>query len=259
MQLITEAKMDEALAKKILKETKEVLDANNVEYWLNFGALLGAVREGGFIPHDDDIELNAWAHKVTEPQMRKVSKELCQRGFNVYYSTLTDYISIWKHNINIAFSMYTLRRDKAERPHEIFDRPRFNKYIYWGSEIFAITRVGKINRETFRDLRRVIKFLAVSFSRFFPETIRRKIAISLRHISIKLSGEYGKTKIPARFYLQLRDLDFYDMTFKVPSDTEEYLKLVYGPGWRVPMKDWKFYEHQSVSSIDIVDEIWDYK
>ena len=38
--------MNELIAKKVFKEVKEVLDINGVGFWLNFGGLLGAVREG---------------------------------------------------------------------------------------------------------------------------------------------------------------------------------------------------------------------
>lgn len=256
--------MNELSAKRVLKEVKEVLEAHNIEYWLNFGALLGAVREGKFISYDNDIELNAWAHNVTEQQMKSVSKGLCQRGFSVYYSTLTDYVSIWKNNINVAFSMYTLKGDKAERPHEHVYGPGKNaligKYIYWLSEIFAISRSGKINTETILGLKRIGKLLLVTFSNILPGNFRRKIAISLRFMSIKIGGEYGKTRIPARFYLRLRDLRFYNMNFKVPSEVEEYLKFIYGPKWRVPTKNWSFYDmnNRSVTGIEIIDELWNY-
>lgn len=257
--------MNEDLAKRILREVKEVLEMYHIEFWLNFGALLGAVREGKFIEHDDDIELNAWKHKITEHQMQKVCKELCQREFSTYYSTLTDYITIWKDNFNIAFSMYTLNGDKAERPHEHIYKSgvanTISRYIYWLSELFIIKHAGKVNKEALRDIRRSVKFFAVSLANILPESIRRRIAILLRYISMKAGGEYGKTRIPAKFYLNLRDLIFYDMIFKVPSETEEYLVCIYGSGWRVPLKNWKFYddENRAVVGIEIVKELWDYK
>lgn len=54
---IDDLKRIQNIAKDILADIDRVCKNNGIEYYLMFGTLLGAVRHGGIIPWDDDIDI----------------------------------------------------------------------------------------------------------------------------------------------------------------------------------------------------------
>ena len=50
-------KESQALQLNLMKEIHKVCEENKITYYLIAGSCLGAVRHGGFIPWDDDIDI----------------------------------------------------------------------------------------------------------------------------------------------------------------------------------------------------------
>ena len=51
---------------KILSILDKILTQNNIEYWIDGGTLLGAIRHKGIIPWDDDGDLEIWDRDETK-------------------------------------------------------------------------------------------------------------------------------------------------------------------------------------------------
>lgn len=45
---------------KLFSEVIRIFEKYNIDYWIEYGTLLGAVREGGFIPWDSEIDVGIW-------------------------------------------------------------------------------------------------------------------------------------------------------------------------------------------------------
>lgn len=63
---------------KLLEKLTNILDKNDIPYWLTCGTLLGAVRHGGLIPWDDDLDIN-----VPLEYTEKVKSSLKKNNLNV--------------------------------------------------------------------------------------------------------------------------------------------------------------------------------
>jgi hypothetical protein len=90
--------MDMVIAEKLLLEVKEVMDSNGVQFFLRQGTCLGAIRDGVFIPWDDDLDLGVilGANGFTEQSVEPLLAAFQERGYyiqsessdNIIYATL---------------------------------------------------------------------------------------------------------------------------------------------------------------------------
>ena len=67
---------------------------NNLQYWLDFGTLLGAVRHGGFIPWDDDLDI-AMLRKDAEKLYEILKKDNNDNFVLQCHSTDPHYYLLW--------------------------------------------------------------------------------------------------------------------------------------------------------------------
>jgi hypothetical protein len=61
--------------------------------------------------------------------------------------------------------------------------------------------------------------------------------------------DYFIEEIPAQYFLNLSEIEFYDFKVKVPSDKEGYLEYKYGKDWRVPKKDYVYYKDSKAERV----------
>jgi len=67
-------------AKRLLFDLLDLLDEHRIKYWLNWGLLLGAYRDKGFIPWDNDMDVTChWEDRDTvtqiiEPELLKKTR-----------------------------------------------------------------------------------------------------------------------------------------------------------------------------------------
>jgi hypothetical protein len=82
---MTPAELDLVAAERNLKEVKQVLDEAGITFFLREGTLLGAIRDGGLIPWDDDVDICSifGLHVFSEDEVERIARTVRSRGFLV--------------------------------------------------------------------------------------------------------------------------------------------------------------------------------
>lgn len=68
----------------ILSELGRICEQNNIDYWLAFGTLLGAVRHNNFVPWDDDVDICMIRKDIPRLQKAISEADTCIRIYNFF-------------------------------------------------------------------------------------------------------------------------------------------------------------------------------
>ena len=84
----------------------DIMKKYNINYWLSEGTALGAVRDGGFIPWDDDVDVGMFGDQ-RETFIKYAIPELCKNGFKLVYVVHSDhFFTFFRNNEEIDVDMF---------------------------------------------------------------------------------------------------------------------------------------------------------
>lgn len=229
----------------ILVEIDKICRKHDIKYWIDFGSLLGAVRHGGFIPWDDDIDISM----PTEDYKR--FKEIAPKE-------LPEHLFLQTKETDPSYSLLIDKvRDKNSffvTKHEDFTAD-YNKGLY--IDIFEVVQYPNINPKVQKRVllwyQKVCHFYSVKQKvtlknhlaaltfpgvRFFLSlvwavfNIKPKTKLGYeKHFSV-----YGNSYAKDMVY-PLKDIVFEGKTFLGPADPDRYLTSIYGDYMKLPPED----------------------
>jgi len=212
-----------------LGDVKQILDDAGVKYWLNFGTLLAAVRDGKFIPWDNDIDLATMCTesykiiaKIPEFEQKGIMVEVTDHGIYFFRDPVWICIDLTQLRGEYAWRLWGLKESKFHRVTRYFD--------LLGDRILYRNCPGR----TKMPLREKIAFVLIPS---FADNVVRRLSF---RASEWLGRKYCALVIPKSYFENLDSISFYGMTFNIPSPVYDYLSLFYGENWRNPDPNWAY-------------------
>jgi len=219
---------DKQQAFKDLQRFKKFTDSIDVEFWLDWGTLLGAVREGKFIEWEQDIDLG-FMYKDLE----KIAdnKEILEsygfrlfpkpEGFAAIADGKTSKIDLGGYVENDKWIL-----QKCQEPNRLgdfFDLLLFILYQYdvnykyetkWSKQF-----LGRLQR----------------FSNSLTYDIRKKSILIVERLN-KVVGvkKHWIVMTPKALIKEFKEIKFYDSYFNIPFKEISYLEHLYGFDWQTP-------------------------
>lgn len=252
---------------KILQDVDFVCKKNNIKYFLAGGTLLGAVRHKGFIPWDDDIDINMF--KDDYLSIGRLIKKEFPGKYEIRYEMEND------NDATSFLKVYLNNTEYHEVQTECWDKP---KKIF--IDIFAIESMKKgriLNkiRGGFYDLFTIMKHLRMDavapsttllnlckrskkFKKYFNMRIRLgKIAeifsvkfynrqlkklvgnynANSEYVHLPSGIRYNREVFKREVFGDIIELEFEGQNFMCPVGYHEYLSNLYGDYMKIPPEE----------------------
>lgn len=227
--------IDEELVIKNLADVKEVFDRFNVRYWLDYGTLLGAVRDGRLIRWDVDIDLGM----MTKDWEKIVStfSELGKKGFRIYFEEeVRKKVSLHRFGYPVDISLYSNKGDWAVE--------RFITRVFVSRSLAVLSGLLVLGdgwvQPKYEPMVKVIRECTL----LFPSKVRKQLSNLLKVVR-KITTPIDEEKlvaVPRGHFEKLDDGELCGMRFNIPSDVGGYLRIRYGHDWKTPKKEWNWIE-----------------
>jgi phosphorylcholine metabolism protein LicD len=131
-------KLTQMALREYFKDFDYICNTHNIQYWAEGGTLLGAVREKGIIPHDDDIDVCLYESDFE--QLKKILDIYPQ--YEIIQTHLPLYKFIYRGNPHIFIDLFIVENEKdLVQFKESKHREIWPKFYHKLEDLFPLQRV----------------------------------------------------------------------------------------------------------------------
>ncbi len=234
----------------IAKEVKRICEKNGIKYFIMAGSLLGAVRHGGFIPWDDDMDFGMERQEydrflnVCKTDLRPEffvqtwdTEEHYAFPFGKVMLRDTVWIEDWAKRVDISHSIYVDIFPYDAIPNNLNERKWQNiKHQVYRQILLASNKYDSFVYK--KGIKKVLFILMRFFGWIFPrELVKNKYKQlilngrrddSNEYFAFGIPYSYERGRMKKEWIDNLSTIKFEDDCFLAPTDTDAYLSFLYG-------------------------------
>lgn len=263
---------------EVLSDVDKACRENGIQYFAEWGTLLGAIRHHGFIPWDDDMDI--CMRRPDYNRFLKAAKDIMPEGYEIFdMNTDADNDNVIARIINgrnincdgihlekyhgfpyvAGIDIFPLDYIAADEEDDKFQCDLID--IVWTVEKLARNIENKCNEINLEKAPAELEFRLRQVEELCGVTIDRNksIAQQLLRLVDKLSGLYTENeadyitlmhvwlgnksyKFPKNYYREEIRVPFENTDIPVPAEYEAILKIKYGD-YMVPVHNWNSHEY----------------
>ncbi len=253
---------------KIL-ETMKFIDAicreHGIEYFIMGGTALGAVRHGGFIPWDDDLDI--FMTPDNYDKFRSIFNEIKSKDFVLQEWRVVDsYLEYAKVRMNGTTFIEEAFKERKDMHHGIYvdimilhkcpNKKLVQKSIYYASKYVTLVALSQRNWKPKNSKQQFALSLLNVLPNKFLSNQCYKLIYKYNNLKEEYSYCYFITKakffqgiFSAEMFNKPKDIEFEDTVLMGPSDIKAYLSFRYGDYMKLPSQE----EQEAAVHADLYD------
>ena len=248
----------------ILEYIDKICRNNNIEYSIGCGTLLGAVRHGGFIPWDDDVDI-----VIMRSEYEKLVKSIKEDNDRIYgvvtpddegyyynFAKVTDKRTILKEKNWPNYDRLGVNVDLFPQDYLPEDNPSSLVYKAWEYDNglkFCLTNIAYVHKNYFISLiKRILRFKRVKQSRRHDEWFWKRKVQELVDNTEETSKVACLTSPPMvicerELFDEYIDIKFENIICRCVRNHDEMLKVQFGDYMKLPPEDQRYANHDFVA------------
>lgn len=256
----------------ILKEVDRICKLENINYGIDGGTLLGAVRHNGFIPWDPDIDvimLREDYEKFFQAWMKHNNKEkyflqeertdhYYRWGFTKIRRNNTRFVRTGQEHLKMRDGVFIDILIMDNVPDNRFERKIFEifcnccRFIMW-------SEVGKISEKKFgrRFLYKIANHISINKVFKYLRKVRNhynaKDTKLVRYMTCRYTYNTKLRGLERKFFTKYQSYTFEDAQFPGVYEYDKYLTVLYGDYMILPDED-KRISHMPFSKLELLTQ-----